>query len=687
VKKYKKRTHITIKTSVLFFVFIIMTSVFSVTYALWSQNLYIDGIVNTGYIDAEITPGDGWDTEPPEKNSSFILSTSSPDGPQILRFEIYNAYPCIDYYQRFIIINTGSIPIHIAPFDINRGTLPNGATLEITDLETIQVHPDESVEGLLHVHLDNDAEQGTQYYFEISIMYHQWNENPPQKINSPPIAENDTYIVYENSIDNECNVLQNDFDIDSDPLIITSVTSPQHGTTTNDAAMIYYTPDDNYTGPDSFLYTIFDGKDGYDTATVNINILPETFENQPPIAVDDQINVSMNSINNVIDVLINDFDPESNPLIIISISAPTHGVASHTTDSVSYTPTTEYNGTDRFDYTIQDIFGATDTASINITILGETTEPPSDPGPSSPKFTSTSKNSPPVADASAGEPYQGHNDSEILFNGSKSYDSDGTIILWQWNFGDGDTGIGETTTHIYTKPGTYKITLHVMDNNGGTNTNYTHCTISEEPNHPPTTPSINGTQNGHQKTNYTYTMKATDPDDDFIRYLIDWGDNNHSTSPYFTSNNTIKTSHQWENPGVYVLIVNAQDIHGAVSEQTQLIILIDVVLVTINDIDHFLIDLDSDGVYDFFKNTDLDLETITQQNQQGHYLIDVDNDGAWDYEYNTETNELKKYESDTTSLLLIDDILIIIVFMVLIGLILTIFFAYAKSKALKIKSK
>ena len=47
-----------------------------------------------------------------------------------------------------------------------------------------------------------------------------------------------------------------------------------------------------------------------------------------------------------------------------------------------------------------------------------------------------------------------------------SDDSDGSISTYSWNFGDGSTGSGETTSVTYAAPGTYTITLTVLDNSG-----------------------------------------------------------------------------------------------------------------------------------------------------------------------------------------------------------------------------
>ena len=87
-------------------------------------------------------------------------------------------------------------------------------------------------------------------------------------------------------------------------------------------------------------------------------------------------------------------------------------------------------------------------------------------------------NQPPVADLNG--PYEGNEGSPITFDGSASSDPDGSIVSYDWNFGDGNSGIGETTTHTYTSPNTYTMTLKVTDNEGLTDTDTAAVTIKEE---------------------------------------------------------------------------------------------------------------------------------------------------------------------------------------------------------------
>ena len=87
-------------------------------------------------------------------------------------------------------------------------------------------------------------------------------------------------------------------------------------------------------------------------------------------------------------------------------------------------------------------------------------------------------NTPPTADA--GPNQAALVDETVEFDGSGSYDPDGTIDSYNWNFGDGVTGTGETTTYAYLDTGTYTVTLEVTDDGGATGIDTAIVTVTEE---------------------------------------------------------------------------------------------------------------------------------------------------------------------------------------------------------------
>lgn len=58
----------------------------------------------------------------------------------------------------------------------------------------------------------------------------------------------------------------------------------------------------------------------------------------------------------------------------------------------------------------------------------------------------------------------------VSFDASTSADPDGSIVSYEWNFGDGDTATGQTTSHSFGAPGSYSVALTVTDDSGYRNT-------------------------------------------------------------------------------------------------------------------------------------------------------------------------------------------------------------------------
>ncbi|MEM9534335.1 MAG: Ig-like domain-containing protein [Cyanobacteria bacterium P01_A01_bin.3] len=91
-------------------------------------------------------------------------------------------------------------------------------------------------------------------------------------INDPPEAMDDTASTLEDT-QVAIDVLDNDLDVEGDTISIESFTQPSNGTLQdNGRGTLDYTPNLDFTGSDSFTYTITDGNGGSDTATVNITV-------------------------------------------------------------------------------------------------------------------------------------------------------------------------------------------------------------------------------------------------------------------------------------------------------------------------------------------------------------------------------------------------------------------------------
>jgi PKD repeat protein len=68
----------------------------------------------------------------------------------------------------------------------------------------------------------------------------------------------------------------------------------------------------------------------------------------------------------------------------------------------------------------------------------------------------------------------------VTFNGTASFDPDGTIVSYAWVFGDGSTGTGATPSHSYSVAGNYVVKLNVTDNSGSTAVSTQTITIMDK---------------------------------------------------------------------------------------------------------------------------------------------------------------------------------------------------------------
>jgi hypothetical protein len=91
-------------------------------------------------------------------------------------------------------------------------------------------------------------------------------------VNVAPVANDDIAVTAKNAA-KTITVLVNDTDADGDPLTVSVVTGPGHGSViVNADGTITYSPAANYTGTDSFTYKANDGTTDSNAATVNITV-------------------------------------------------------------------------------------------------------------------------------------------------------------------------------------------------------------------------------------------------------------------------------------------------------------------------------------------------------------------------------------------------------------------------------
>jgi chitodextrinase len=253
----------------------------------------------------------------------------------------------------------------------------------------------------------------------------------------------------------------------------------------------------------------------------------------------------------------------------------------------------------------------------------------------------------------------------ITFDGTGSYDSDGSVSNWSWNFGDGNSAFGATATHAYSQAGDFTVTLTIKDNQGKLDTETEAISVAKA-NNPPTVPTIEGPASGTKGTDYTFTVSSTDADNDTIQYITNWDDGETEESEYYENDTSIDLIHSYTTAGKYTITVIAND-NETVSGSAQHIIYIDAR--SVDDIG-YLTDDDADGTYDSFHNDTSGQETDVEKQDDGTYLLDDDGDDSWDWIYDIETDTLTKYseptpEPDNTALIVLA--IIVILFLIILG--------------------
>ena len=159
--------------------------------ALWMGFLGIHGDVLTGNVEAMWSIDGAYDNE--EKDVSFIDAVMM--SPWDMFIMIDNAYPSVTYTVDWNIMCTGTVPIHFVepmimwelppPLPEEPPPLEPGE-ITFTDVDgnpinwsAVQLHPGEIIYGKVTVHLNNIAEQGSIYMFDIVLPFGQYNEFPP----------------------------------------------------------------------------------------------------------------------------------------------------------------------------------------------------------------------------------------------------------------------------------------------------------------------------------------------------------------------------------------------------------------------------------------------------------------------------------------------------------------------------
>jgi len=188
--------------------------------------------------------------------------------------------------------------------------------------------------------------------------------------NDPPIAHPDIGATRPDR-PVEIDVIANDEDPDGDVLLVSFVedVDPNRGRAfaAADRKTLQFNPAPGFTGRVEFGYAIDDGRGGTSSSTVVVDVVPLD-RNEAPIAVTD-IAATRSGSPVKLNVLINDLDPEGDPLVLLDVIAPQGSVTFTSDGQVVFFPVVD---TDQarveLTYTIADIFGATAEGILRVSV-------------------------------------------------------------------------------------------------------------------------------------------------------------------------------------------------------------------------------------------------------------------------------------------------------------------------------
>jgi len=151
--------------------------------------------------------------------------------------------------------------------------------------------------------------------------------------------------------------------------------------------------------------------------------------------------------------------------------------------------------------------------------------------------------------------------SFVQLNAAGSFDSDGSIVSYQWSFGDGTAGAGPFVSHQYTSGGTYPVTLTVTDNDGETDSTTRQIQIGSMKLPPvaaftfdPPTPDVGVWVQFDASSSF-------DPDGSITNYQWSYGDGGTDTGPI--------RWHQFLAGGTYTVTLTVTDDDGVSSSVAQ----------------------------------------------------------------------------------------------------------------------
>ena len=177
--------------------------------------------------------------------------------------------------------------------------------------------------------------------------------------NDAPVADIQSVSTDE---DTALSIILTATDADGDSLTYTTVSSPSNGSLSGTAPNLTYTPDPDFNGDDFFTFKANDGIADSDPATISIAFVPV---NDKPIADDQSVSTDENT---ELQITLTATDADGDSLTYTTVSSPSNGSLSGTAPNLTYTPNSDFTGSDSIIFKANDGIADSDPATISITV-------------------------------------------------------------------------------------------------------------------------------------------------------------------------------------------------------------------------------------------------------------------------------------------------------------------------------
>jgi len=145
----------------------------------------------------------------------------------------------------------------------------------------------------------------------------------------------------------------------------------------------------------------------------------------------------------------------------------------------------------------------------------------------------------------------------------QSTDVDGSVVAWNWYFGDGTASDLQNPSHAYAAAGTYTVALVARDNRGAADTAMQAVTVTGPPPPPPNQAPVAAFTYACTYLTCAFTDGSTDPEGRLVAWSWSFGDGSTTNAP--------SPTRTYGAPGDYTVTLTVRD-HGGLADTTQQVV-------------------------------------------------------------------------------------------------------------------